>query len=56
MSDYISRWHKELSIFSKIKPLIILEGTILDSYQYSSFAGVFAFLFQGHGLSKYYFL
>lgn len=34
MSDYISRWHKELGIFSRIKPLIILEGNILDSYQY----------------------
>ncbi len=34
MSDYISRWHKELGIFSKIKPLIILEGNVLDSYQY----------------------
>lgn len=34
MSDYISRWHKELGIFSKIKSLIILEGNILDSYQY----------------------
>lgn len=34
MSDYISKWHKELSIFSKIKPLIILEGNVLDSYQY----------------------
>lgn len=34
MSDYISRWHKELGIFTKIKPLIILEGNILDSYQY----------------------
>lgn len=34
MSDYISRWHRELGIFTKIKPLIILEGNILDSYQY----------------------
>lgn len=34
MSDYVSKWHKELGIFSKIKPLIILEGNILDSYQY----------------------
>lgn len=34
MSDYISKWHRELGIFSKIKPLIILEGNILDSYQY----------------------
>lgn len=34
MADYISKWHKELGIFSKIKPLIILEGNVLDSYQY----------------------
>jgi len=34
MSDNISKWHKELGIFSKIKPLIILEGNVLDSYQY----------------------
>jgi len=34
MSDYMSKWHKELGIFSKIKPLIILEGHVLDSYQY----------------------
>lgn len=34
MNDYISKWHRELGIFSKIKPLIILEGNVLDSYQY----------------------
>ena len=34
MSDYVSKWHKELGIFSKIKSLIILEGNVLDSYQY----------------------
>ncbi len=34
MSDYISKWHKELGIFTRIKPLIILEGNVLDSYQY----------------------
>ncbi len=34
MSDYVSKWHKELGIFSRIKPLIILEGNVLDSYQY----------------------
>ena len=32
MADYISKWHKELGIFSKIKPLIILEGNVLDSF------------------------
>lgn len=34
MNDYVAKWHKELSIFSKIKPMIILEGNVLDSYQY----------------------
>lgn len=34
MSDYISKWHRELGIFSKIKSLIILEGNVLDSYRY----------------------
>lgn len=34
MSDYVSKWHKELGIFSKIKPLIILEGNVLDSFNY----------------------
>jgi len=34
MSNYISKWHRELGIFTRIKPLIILEGNVLDSYQY----------------------
>lgn len=34
MKNYIPKWHKELKIFSKVKPLIMLEGNILDSYQY----------------------
>lgn len=34
LSDYISKWHRELGIFSRIKPLIIVEGNILDVYQY----------------------
>lgn len=34
MSDYIPKWHRELDIFTKIKPIIILEGNILDNYQY----------------------
>jgi hypothetical protein len=36
MSEYIPKWHKELEIFEKVKPLLILEGNILDSYQYPS--------------------
>lgn len=34
MSDYIPKWHRELEIFDKIKPVIILEGNIMDRYQY----------------------
>lgn len=34
MTDYIPKWHRELGIFCKIKPLIILEGNVLDVYQY----------------------
>ena len=31
--NYISKWHRELDIFSKIKPLIVLEGNVYDSYR-----------------------
>lgn len=34
MEDFIPKWHRELDIFCKIKPIIILEGNILDRYQY----------------------
>lgn len=34
MSDFIPKWHRELEIFDKIKPIIILEGNVLDKYQY----------------------
>jgi len=34
MSDYIPKWHRELDIFNKIKPMIILEGNVLDKFQY----------------------
>lgn len=34
MADYMSKWHQEIAIFSRIKPLLILEGNVLDSYQY----------------------
>ncbi len=36
MENYIPKWHKELELFTKVKPLIILEGNVLDSYQYPS--------------------
>lgn len=34
MSEYLPKWHRELEIFSRIKPLIMLEGNILDSYRF----------------------
>ena len=34
MTDYIPKWHRELGVFSKIKPLILLEGNVLDVYRY----------------------
>lgn len=34
MGDFIPKWHREIDIFSKIKPIIILEGNVLDRYQY----------------------
>ena len=34
MSEYLPKWHRELDIFHKIKPIVILEGNVLDSYQY----------------------
>ena len=29
-----SKWHNEIALFSQIKSLLILEGNILDTYQY----------------------
>ena len=34
MEEYIAKWHRELAIFCRIKPLIIVEGNVLDVYQY----------------------
>lgn len=34
MTDYIPKWHRELGIFCKIKPLLVIEGNVLDVYQY----------------------
>ena len=34
MSESITRWHRELEIFSRIKPLIVLENNVLDKFQY----------------------
>ena len=34
MEALISKWHRELELFSGVKPLLILEGNILDQYRY----------------------
>ena len=34
MADYIAKWHRELGVFARIKPLILVEGNVLDVYQY----------------------
>lgn len=33
---YIAKWHKELEIFHKVKPILIMEGNVLDQFQYPS--------------------
>lgn len=33
-SDYIPKWHRELDIFTQVKPLLILDGNVLDVYRY----------------------
>lgn len=33
---YVTKWHKELDIFHKVKPILILEGNVLDQFQYPS--------------------
>lgn len=32
--SYIPKWHRELELFTQIKPLLILDGNVLDVYQY----------------------
>ena len=34
MAQLISRWHRELELFSGLKPMIILEGNVLDRFRY----------------------
>ena len=34
MSGFIPKWHRELELFSAVKPLIILEGNVTDKYRY----------------------
>lgn len=34
MSSYLPKWHREMNLFEQIKPVLILEGNVLDKYQY----------------------
>ena len=34
MEPLIPKWHRELELFSAIKPLLILEGNVMDQYRY----------------------
>lgn len=34
LQEYVPKWHRELELFSQIKPLLILDGNVLDVYQY----------------------
>ena len=34
MDALIPKWHRELELFSGVKPLLILEGNVLDQYRY----------------------
>ena len=34
METLVSKWHRELELFSGIKPMLILEGNVLDQYRY----------------------
>ena len=34
MEALISKWHRELELFSGLKPMLILEGNVLDQYRY----------------------
>ena len=33
MQEYIPKWHRELAIFRRVKPVLILEGNVLDLYR-----------------------
>lgn len=32
--SYISKWHREMELFSQVKPILILDGNVLDVYSY----------------------
>ena len=40
MGDFTPKWQKELDIFDRIKPIVVLEGNVLDKYQYSGDEGM----------------
>ena len=40
MGNFTPKWQKELDIFDRIKPIVILEGNVLDKYQYSGDDGM----------------
>ena len=40
MVDFTPCWHKELEIFMRVKPIIILEGNVMDIFQYPMNGGV----------------
>ena len=40
MGYFTPKWQKELDIFDRIKPIVILEGNVLDKYQYSGDDGM----------------
>ena len=44
MKNFIPKWHKELELFTRVKPMIILEGNVLDSYQYPTEDGGIRFV------------
>ena len=33
-NNVYTKWHNEIALFSQIKPILILEGNVLDTYQY----------------------
>lgn len=34
MEAFVSKWHRELELFCGLKPMLILEGNVLDQYRY----------------------
>ena len=47
MEALIPKWHRELELFSAVKPLLILEGNITDQYRYPVDGSVGVFLRRG---------